>query len=339
MIRGLMLSALCVLAAAPPAAAETVANTIAGAGPALAGDTVFWGYEYPDGRAALFSRAPGAKTVTLRRYSAVHGKGHRRDFGGVPGAVSASSTRVAFALQDSVTRQTGSDTSATYASVSPRLSLGGGPFINPLQCQGVYVSTAVDADTVALGIQGEDACNGIWLVGHPSRRINATDDPRQVRVAGQYVAWLNAPGGGGDDITVADITTGAVVANFPNPRHTWQEFDLDAQGNIVALDDNKVVAFTVSDPHQRVLARNAWSTTIATAGGRVAYITTHNYHADRLVVSDLSGKVVKAVYRYPAKAEPTGEIALTETRVAWSVLLDPDPSAIRGPGKVLTESL
>src|SRR3954449_10557502 len=127
MLRGLICGGLCVLAAAPPAAAETVANTIASAGPALAGDTVVWGYEFPDGRAALLSRAPAAKAVTLRRYSAVHGKGHRRDFGGVPGAVSASSTRVAYALQNSVTRQTSSDTVESLVSVSPRLSVGG-PF-------------------------------------------------------------------------------------------------------------------------------------------------------------------------------------------------------------------
>jgi hypothetical protein len=334
--RGLTLAALCSLLAAAPAAAETVANTIAGAGPALAGDTVVWGFEYPDGRAALFSRAPGAPTVALRRYSAVHGKGHRRDFGGVPGAVSASPTRVAFALQNSVTRQTGSDTVGTLASVSPRLSLAGGPFFNPLHCKAAYVSTAVDADTVALGIEGEGECNGVWVVGHPSRRVNATDAPREVHLAGRYVAWLNAPGGGGDDITVADVTTGATVATFHNPRHTWQVFDLDAQGNIVAYDENRLVAFTVSDAHQRVLAKDAWSTTVATAGGRVAYITANHRE---LVIADLSGTVVKRVYRYPKRAQPIGEVALSETRVAWSVLLDPDPAFIRGPGKVLSQAL
>jgi hypothetical protein len=339
MLRGLICGGLCVLAAAPAAAAKTVANTIADAGPALAGDTVVWGYEFPDGRAALLSRSPGAKTVTLRRYTAVHGTGHLRDFGGVPGAVSASSTRVAYALQNSVTRQTGSDTVSTRASVSPRLSVGGGPFINPLHCKGSYVSTAVEGDTVALGIQGEDACNGIWVVGHPSRRINATDAPRQVRAAGHWVAWLSAPGGSGDSITVADITTGAIVANFPNPHHTWQVFDLDAQGNIVAFDANKLVAFTITDPTQRVLARGAWSTTVATAGGRVAYVTAHNFHPDRLVVSDLSGHVVKRVDRYTSARRPTGEIALTETRIAWSVLRARNPDVIRGPGSVLTERL
>jgi hypothetical protein len=315
---------------ASPASTAGTAN----AGPALAGDTVVWGQEYADGRAVLYSRAPGQPRRALLRLAAVKGRGHKRDFGGVPGAVSASPSQVAFALQDSVSRREDSDVVGIEAYVEPQLSTVGSPFTNPLGCRGAYVSTAVEGDTVAIGVYGGQTCEGIWIAGSPARRISTDAMMRQVRLAGPWVAWVSP---NERTIKVADVATGALVATFPGK---WDVFDIDERGNIVASLGNRIVAFTVSDSHQRVLARRIWSSTVATAGGRVAYIAADKRGGPgRLLLIDLQGHVLRRLYRYGPARRPTGEVALTDRRAAWSVLHTRDEYAVVGPGSVLTVSL
>ena len=71
-----------------------------------------------------------------------------------------------------------------------------------------------------------------------------------MQIAGPYVAWLDAPGGGGDRITVADRTSGAVVATFPG-RCAYDPFDIDEQGTIAAVLDDRLVACSASPPRSR----------------------------------------------------------------------------------------
>jgi hypothetical protein len=253
----------------------------------------------------------------------------------VPGALTASPTRVAYALDHEHVTDRGSDYVSTEAHVSSHLSIAGGPFSDPIGCDGAYVSTAVDGDTVGFAVNDRSPCGGIWIAGSPKRQINADGDARQLQIAGQYVAWLERPARD-EHLTVADLATGAVVLDLVVPGEV---FDIDERGNIVVVQGTKLLAFTVSDPHPRVIARNVWSISVATAAGRVAYVSYRGEQPDRLLLADLDGKVLRRLDRYTNARRPAGEIALTDRRVAWTVLRVRNPDLITGPGNVLTETL
>ncbi len=150
------------------------------------------------------------------------------------------------------------------------MSVGGAPFTNPLGCDGAYVTTAVDGDTVVIGVKGQSPCGGVYVDG----RKLAEADPCQVRIAGPYVAWRDGACGGSDRLVVADRAGGTVLASLKPARgaRSWGEFDLDERGNVVAAEGDRVVAFSLADPRRHVLAEKTWSSTVATAGGRAAFI-------------------------------------------------------------------
>jgi hypothetical protein len=304
---------LLLLVAASPAAAKTY-NGMAFAGPTISGDSVAWGTVYSDDSGAV--KIDGR---IVARFEAPTGNDRGRGFGGVPGAVGFSPTRLIYALADTRRLPGGDgDSGGSTLRVTPLLSVGGGGFINPLGCTGPYVSTAVDGDTVLVGVDSQPPCTGVYLDG---RKI-AEGDPCQVRIAGPYIAWRDGSCGGSEQLVVADRATGAVVAKFPAPslRRSWGVFDLDEQGNIVAVLGGRVVAFSLAAPKPRVLAKGTWSSTIATAGGRAAFISLdENVGPERLLLVDLNGKVLKRLDRYGKRRWPEGEIALTDRWVAWSV--------------------
>jgi hypothetical protein len=140
---------------------------------------------------------------------------------------------------------------------------------------------------------------------------------------------------------VADRASGAVLAVFPatpGPR-SWQVFDLDEQGNIVAANGKGLYVFSLAAPQPRQIAKRLWSSTVATAAGRVAFISAdRNAGPQRLLVTDLNGKVLKRLYRYGKRRWPEGEIALTDRWVAWSVkrATYDEPT---GPGNVFLKKL
>lgn len=305
-MRRLTLTCAAVVLIAAPAHGKTY-NGMAAAGPTITGDSVAWGTEYSDGSGAV--KVDGR---IVARFERMTGEGERRQFGGVPGALSASPTRMAYALNESRTIDTGDgDSIGSEAHVVPFLSVNGSPFVNPLGCTGAYVSTAVDGDTVVLGVIGEQPCGGVYLDG---RKIDARGESRQVRIAGPYVAWLDSVGD--DRITVADRATGAVIKAFTG---AWQVFDIDERGTIVAAG-RRLETFSLANPRPRVLARRLWSSTVATAAGRVAYISADsNAGPHRLLLLDLEGKRLRTLDRYGKRRWPEGEIALTDRWAAWSV--------------------
>ena len=312
---------LCILATASPAQAETF-DGLAFAGPSIAGDTVVWGQERPDGSARVLSHDAGARTRVVQRIPAANGRNRKRDFGGVPGALSASPTRVAYALQYGITTQIESDFVGIESSVKAQVSVNGGAFTDPLDCKASYVTTAVEGDTVAIGANTRQPCSGVWIAGTPARRVALAPRVHQVRLAGPYVAWLERIEDGLEQITVAEHATGATVATYtaPSPPKAFNVFDLDDQGNVVTMRENDVIAFTPGNPTPRVLARDVWSLTVATAAGRIAYISTRRFSPDRLLLVDLQGRVLRRLDRYTSARQPVGELALTGDRVAWSVL-------------------
>jgi hypothetical protein len=189
-----------------------------------------------------------------------------------------------------------------------------------------------------LGVMGEQPCAGVYV---DDRKIDARGESRQVRIAGPYVAWLDAPGGGGDRITVADRASGAVIATYPaeSGSRSWQVFDIDEQGNVVAVQGDRLVAFSLAAPRPRLLARRLWSSSVAIAAGRVAYISADaDSGPDRLVLADLTGKVLKRLDRYGQRRWPEGEIAPTDRWAAWSVkrATYDEPT---GPGTVFLKKL
>ncbi|MDA0182756.1 hypothetical protein OJ997_20760 [Solirubrobacter phytolaccae] len=331
-MRGLTLicAALCIVAS--PAQAKTY-NGMAFAGPTISGDSVVWGTEYSDGSGAV---KVGGRIVA--RFERMTGKGEKRQFGGTPGAVSASPTRMAYTLDDSRQLPGGDgDSGASTVSVQPLVSVDGSPFTNPLGCDAAYVTTAIDGDTVVLGVDDEPPCGGVYVDG---RKI-AEAEPCQVRIAGPYVAWRTSPCGGSATITVADRVSGAVVASLTPAKgvRTWGVFDLDESGNIVAAEGERVVAFSLADPRRYVLAKKSWSSTVATADGRAAFITVdENVGPERLLLTDLRGKVLERLDRYGKRRWPEGEIALTDRWVAWSVKRDiyDHPT---GPGNVFLKRI
>jgi hypothetical protein len=322
---------LCLVA--PSAGAKSYSG-MAAAGPAISGDSVVWGTEYSDGSGAV--KVDGRVVV---RFEDPTGKKRSRSFTGVPGAVSASPTRLVYTLVDSRVDDQGSDYVGSSSIFTPLVSAAGGPFTNPLGCvTGANITTAVDGDTVVLGVMGEQPCAGVYVDG---RKIDTRGESRQVRIAGPYVAWLDAPGGGGDRITVADRASGAVVATYPqtSAARSWQVFDIDEQGNLVAVQGDRLVAFSLAAPRPRVLAKRLWGSTVATAAGRVAYISADaNSGPDRLVLADLQGKILKRLDRYGKRRWPEGEIALSDRWAAWSVkrATYDEPT---GPGNVFFKQL
>jgi len=313
-MRGPLCAVIGLLCVAAPAHADTFKGR-ADAGPALAGDTVVWGEELADGRSVLYSRVPGQPRRALVRIPAAKGRGERHGFGQTPGAVTASPTRLAYTYSEFVSRRTGPDTGSSTGHVTPLVSSAGSAFTNPFgTCTGLYVSTAIEGDTVAVSIDGDPPCGGVYVNG---RKVSEDTEAHQVRLAGPYVAWVTWPAGGGTGITIADAATGAVVATFTPPRNqSFGEFDLDEQGNVVTAIRNRLVTFSPTAPQPRTLAREVYDSGLATAAGRVVYQTIGN----RLVLADLaSGRVLRRLERYGQRRWSVGETVLTDRYVVWSV--------------------
>jgi hypothetical protein len=302
---------------------------MAAAGPAIAGDSVLWGTEYSDGTGAV--KVDGR---IVARFERMTGKGERRLFGGVPGALSASPSRIAYALVDTKSTGGGGDYGSGTAEATPFVSLAGAPFTNPLGCTGAYVSTAVEGDAVAIAVNGSAPCAGVYLDG---RKVNEVEDVRQIRLAGPYVAWEEW-NGAGVAITVADAATGAVLRRFTPPKkRSWGEFDIDEHGNVVTTLRG-LVTFSLSDPRPRTIAKRPWGM-VAIAGGRVAYVSVDaDSGPDRLLLTDLKGKVLRRLDRYGERRWPAGEIALTDRWIAWSVKRATYEEP-KGPGNVFFKRL
>ena len=129
---------------------------MAAAGPAISGDSVVWGAEYRDGSGAV--KVDG-RVVT--RFADAKGKRRSRSFTGVPGAVSASPTRLVYTLVDSRVIHASGDSVGIESRFTPLVSIAGAPFANPLGCTtGDNITTAVDGDTVVLGVMGRAAVRG-----------------------------------------------------------------------------------------------------------------------------------------------------------------------------------
>jgi hypothetical protein len=296
-------------------AAAMVIPGHADAGPAIAGDSVLWA------EGSLIKK-DGQVVATAPDPTPAEGLTGRSIQG-----LAASPTRLVYIRADRAVEDDAAGTSLGRDRFSPWLSSdGGGTFTNSTGCASQWWSgAAVEGDTVVVAQQ--EPCQGIFVNG---QRFGTPWSVTQVRIAGRYVAWIDLGQGSSTSvIEVDDVKSGHPIATFPGHGNYWQAFDIDAQGNIVAVRrDGKLVAFSVKKRKLRVLSRRAGAY-VETAGGRIAYISTDGRtHLRSLNLIDLKGKVLRRLDRFSSKRQPVGTIALTENRIAWSA-----------GGNILTEAL
>ena len=143
-MRALLCAGAVLLATASPAAAATFTGR-ADAGPAIAGDTVIWSQGYSNGTGVL--KQDGRVIGNWVAPTASEGFFDRRI-----SSVSGSATRIAYALENTGEEDAESNTTTTFSVASPWSSSGGGAFTNPLGCLADSITTAVEGDTVVLGV-------------------------------------------------------------------------------------------------------------------------------------------------------------------------------------------
>lgn len=345
-----------------PASRARAVQGLAAAGPALAGRSIVWGEEYRDGSLAVIRKRLGGSAKVIHRIAALKGKNRERSFLGVPGALSASERWIAYGLDDAQVLAEG-DVVTTEANARAFGSRDGGPFRDLLPgCGGAaYISTATEADAVAVGQPGAE-CGGklatrVWVFeGESPPRLLYESAERyvgmgQVQMAGPWVAWSAGGSGGGDTtITVAERVTGNVVARYTTKDfaggHGFSAFDLDADGNVVALSGPQprcyyvcVTVRNIRTAAKRTISRRAIDGSVAIAGGRIAYVGQRRLWPTRIVITKLNGRVVRRLDRFGRSRRPLHDLALAADRIAWAVLRRDGDEVPGAPGRVLTARL
>jgi hypothetical protein len=314
MITKALVAAVALGIAAPTASAATALPGTAAAGPVIVGDSVLWA------EGSLIKK-DGQVVATAPDPTPAEGLTDRSIQG-----LAASPTRLLYVRADRAREDDAAGTSLERDRLSPWLSSdGGGTFTNSTGCAGQWAGAAIEGDTVVVAQQAP--CQGVFVNG---QRFGTPWSVTQVRIAGPYVAWIDLGQGSSTSvIEVDDVKSGHPIATFPGHSNYWQAFDIDAQGNIVAVrNDGKLVAFSVKKRKQRVLSKRAGAY-VETAGGRIAYISTDGRnHLRSLNLIDRKGKVLRRLDRFTSRRQPAGTIALTENRIAWSA-----------GGNILTQTL
>jgi hypothetical protein len=335
---------------------------LAFAGPALAGGAVVWGEEYRDGSLAVIRRRPGRGARVVHRIAAPSGRDRERSFLGLPGALSASPSWIAYGLDDAKVTVDGDQVSSEAHS----LAFGardGGVFHDLLPgCDdAAYIATASEGDAVAIGQThgscGDEEATRVWLIDGDAapRLIYQAPGPfvamRQVQLAGRWIAWSEGGLGAGDrQITVADRAGGSIAARL-TPRDfaggsSFSAFDIDAAGNVVALGGPQPRCYYVCVTWRNIgggpahtISRRALDGRVAIANGRIAYVTIKGLHPRRLIVADLAGKPVRRLGRFSRTRRPIGDLALSGNRIAWGVLSTDGDLVPGAPGTIRTARL
>jgi hypothetical protein len=308
------------------------------AGPVLSGDEVVW---VTDGAGELLVRTG---TGVLHRQPRQQG---RSDFW-IDG-LGASSNVVSFRLQESfcpAPTQTGPTTwtvescFVTHRTLAGRSSRPFGVISSPVVCSGAIVridaGPDVDGERIALHEPYELNCrSGERDVRH--RIVVRTFDgsivavpydgdssPRDVRIAGRYVAWSF-----GQTIVVHDwvARVDAYRVDIPAPRYSEHRFDLQADGKIALAYD-----VGVDRPFTKVLwyapGRRAWRYVanlpdtrpdVRLASDRLVFPHYSRTRGAALVVSDLDGNA-RELMRLGPVTRLVGAVDFDGTRAAWATV-------------------
>ena len=149
---------------------------------------------------------------------------------------------------------------------------------------------------------------------------------------------------------MAEKASGTVVARYTTKDfaggHGFSAFDLDEDGNVVALSGRQprcyYVCVTVRNIHgssKRTLTRRAMDGSVAIAGGRIAYVGQRKLRATRIVLTRLNGRVVRRLGRFGRERQPLRELALREDRIAWAVLRSDGDAVPGAPGRIRSAKL
>ncbi len=362
-VRVVWILLLCAVIVGRGAAARAGASPgPAAAGPALAGDAIVWGQQRRDGSLAVLRKPLGRPPRVLHRIPALKARNRVRSFSGLPGALSASTGWVAYGLNDA-TVQVDGDSFGVESSVRAFGSRGGGRFRSLLpRCDGAaYIATASEGDAVLIGQAGA-RCGGrdgtrVWLIeGARAPRLLYESRERglgmrQVQMAGTWVAWSEGGHGVGDErITVAERASGKVVARYTTKDFAggrgFRAFDIDDEGNVVALSGPQprcyydcVTVRNIRANTKRTISHRASHGSVAIAAGRIAFVERRRLWPRRIVLTDLSGRVLRHLDRFGRARRPLGDLALSRDRIAWAVLRGERDAAPGAPGSIETARL
>jgi hypothetical protein len=343
---------LLVLALAPAASAETVARRTAAAGPALAGDAVAWGEESRAGAVQVLRSTPGREPQLVHEIPAATAPKTRRGFMGVPSSFAASAEAFAALTYTSTITDQGSDyvgeTSAQAAIGGPVLGPGallGGSIPERVVpgCEGIGDGvTGVDVDAGRIAVARYTvACDGnappqlsISIHDATGRRdvpVGAGLDIITVRIAGNYVLWVQRGLRSRDEIVLYDLARGAEVRRVRMRdlhSHDGRDAALQADGTVAFAFSrrlgglrfgSRLAWFSAADPRVRVVRTHGWIGRLALHDGRVLY--EHELRArwtSEIVLRRLGGGKPRRVARLGKRRGLVGTLDLDATRAVWA---------------------
>ena len=365
---------LLVLALAPPAAAETVARRTAAAGPALAGDTVAWGEETRAGAVQVLRGAPGASPQLVHEIPAATAAKTRRGFMSYPSSFAASAEAFAALTVTATVTDEGFD----HVTETSEQAAVGGPLPGPGALLGGSIPERVvpGCQGVADGVTGVDVDAGRIAVarytvacdsdGPPQLSISVHDatgrrdvpvsgglDIITVRIAGDYLLWVQRDLRSRDEIVLYDLARGAEVRRVRMRdlrSHDGRDAALQADGTVAFAFSrrlgglkfgSRLAWFSAADPRLRVVAMRGWIGKLALRDGRVLY--EHELRArwaSEVVLRPLGGKP-RRLARYGARRSLVGTLDLDATRAVWAV--EPrrpsDDQPTGRPGRIVLRTL
>ena len=133
-----------------------------------------------------------------------------------------------------------------------------------------YISTAVEGDTVAFAVNGRPPCGGVYING---RKISDRCDDASGHARRSVRGLARAARRRRRSITVADVATGAIVATFPAGARLGRVRHRRARQHRRRAEQRARRVHPHRPDASACWRKAPWSSSVATAGGRVAYIS------------------------------------------------------------------
>jgi hypothetical protein len=357
---------LLLVAAAAPADAQVPVRGELGGGPAFAGERVAWGEESRSGAVRIVTGPPRR---LVHRLAPLAARRTARTISGYAGVFDASPTSLAAMLDTS----TVTDVEFDSVSIASTLTAIGGPLDRPasvlsgcLPARGDIGcgqdcrrpgAVAVDGDRIAVaeefGPCGEPDAFQVRIAIHQAGSVVAIPvgtEVRQVRLAGNYVAWVGW--GNPHEVVVFDLVAGAPVVRLTQrdlgARHI-DDLALQPDGTVAfiygGLRDrrgNRLGWTAPGRPGVRVLDRHAGSDELALDGGRVLYerVVSERRFTGELILRALAGGERRLAH-FPERRRRVGDLDLEGPGATWAAqpMGRGYEARPRGPARIVVRSL